>query len=383
MEIALVAGEASGDFLAAAMVRAFLKENPNARFFGIGGEKMQAAGVEIVCPMHALSVMGYVDAIFRLPALLKTRAKIKKEILKRRPLAFIGVDAPDFNLGLEKKIKSAGIPTAHFVSPSVWAWRARRVFSIAQSVDEIWTLFPHEPPIYEKVNLPAHFVGHPLADEIPFTTNNLEALKKLNLNENHPVFAFLPGSREGELVRHSFLFIQTAKALLFHLPQAQFVVPLLNDSHIQMFKNAFPEKESEAHFLFLKGKVSDALAACDVALVASGTATLEAALYKKPMVITYQLPPLNFYLAQKLLKSPWVGLPNILLQQSVVPEILQNEATPKNLSSALLELFQNEEKRKKIEEDFLRLHRTLKQNAAGKAALLLQKLVDRKNAHAL
>ena len=374
MEIAISAGETSGDALAAALVRAFLNQNPSAHFFGIGGAEMKKAGVEIIAPMEALSVMGYKDALFNLPKILKIRKRLLKEIFKRKPAAFVGVDAPDFNLRIAKTLKQKGFKTAHFVSPSVWAWRQNRVFSIAESVDEVWALFPFEPKIYEKASLPCRFVGHPLADKIPLNVDSAAARRALGFAENTPLFAFLPGSRKSEVLRHADLFIQTAKLLAQKIAGAQFVVPLPNENLSKIFADTLAKNKNACDFLIINN-AGEALAACDLALVASGTATLETALYQKPMVITYKLPPLTFWLAKKMVKTQWVGLPNVLCGEEIVPEILQNAATPENLAQSLFSFYNNKEKRQKVAQAFLTLHKTLKQNAAQNAAVFLQNLL--------
>lgn len=374
MEIAIAAGETSGDLLGASLVRAFLTKNPSAHFFGVGGREMKNAGVEIIAPMEALSVMGYKDALLNLPKILKIRKKFLKEVFKRRPAAFVGVDAPDFNLRIAKTLKKSGFKTAHFVSPSVWAWRQNRVFSIAESVDEIWALFPFEPKIYEKANLPCRFVGHPLADKIPLNVDSTAARCALGFAENTPLFAFLPGSRKSEVSRHADLFIQTATLLSQKIAGAQFVVPLPNENLTAIFAESLEKNKSACDFLLINN-AGNALSACDLALVASGTATLEAALYKKPMVITYKLPPLTFWLAQKMVKTQWVGLPNVLCNEEIVPEVLQNAATPENLASMLFSFYADREKCQKVAERFSILHQMLKQNAAQNAADALQNLL--------
>ena len=372
MEIAIVAGEPSGDLLAAELVAAFLKKNPKAHFFGIGGEKMQQVGVEIIAPMAALSVMGYKDALLNLPKILNIRKRLLKTIFKRKPSVFVGVDAPDFNLNIEKTLKNQGFKTIHWVSPSVWAWRKKRIFKIKQSVDEIWTLFPFETALYQQVNVPAYFLGHPLADKIPLKNDAFKAKEALGLNFDAPVFAFLPGSRLKEVQNHADLFVQTANVLSQKIPKAQFVVPLVNAHLTQIFEESLKRNRNRALFFLLQKQAEQALLSCDVALVASGTATLEAALYKKPMVITYKLSPLTFWLAQKMVKTKWVGLPNVLCDEEIVPEILQNAASPKNLAESLFDFYHDQEKRQKVATQFLNLHQTLKQNAAENAARRLE-----------
>lgn len=370
VRIALVAGEASGDMLGAHLIAALKKQLPNAVFFGIGGPRMQREGMESWWPMGKLSVMGYWDALKHYREIAGIRRQLKRRLLELRPDIFIGIDAPDFNLGLEKDLKSAGVPTVHYVSPSIWAWRGGRIKKIGAAVKRVLALFPMEPPLYEKAGIPVSYVGHPLADEIPLQTCRQEVREKLALPRDYPIFALLPGSRRGELEAMGDTFVQTAKLIRERfLPDAVFVVPLATRETRLMFEAAiYRQKANDIPFRLLFGHAQDAVGAADVALIASGTATLEAALIKRPMVITYKIARFSYWLMKRMAYLPWVGLPNVLCGQSVVPELLQDQATPENLAEALVKLYEDKEGGQAIEAAFAELHLQLRQNTAEKAA---------------
>ena len=369
VRIALVAGEASGDLLASHLIAALRSKLPDAVFFGIGGPKMQAQGFDAWWPMDKLSVMGYVDALKNYREIAGIRRQLKKRLLELRPDIFIGVDAPDFNLGLETDLKSAGIRTMHYVSPSIWAWRGGRIKKIARAVDRVLALFPMEPPLYEKAHIPVTYVGHPLADQIPLETKRHEVREKLGLPRDVPIFALLPGSRLGELTMLGATFVQAAKLVRERLPAAQFVVPLATRETRLLFETeVYRQQAAEVPFRLLFGHAQDALGAADVALVASGTATLEAALIKRPMVITYRIAKLSYWIMKRLAYLPYVGLPNVLAGREVVPEILQDEATPEKLAEALVKLYEDKDNAAMLDEVFSGIHRQLRQNTAEKAA---------------
>ena len=365
-----MAGEASGDLLASHLIAALKKRLPGAVFFGIGGPKMQALGFEAWWPMEKLSVMGYWDALKHYREIAGIRRQLKKRLLDLRPDVFIGVDAPDFNLGLEADLKSAGIRTIHYVSPSIWAWRGGRIKKIARAVNRVLALFPMEPPLYEKERIPVSYVGHPLADIIPLQTSKHAVREKLSLPQDCPIFALLPGSRQGELAMMADTFVQTAKAIRERfLPDALFVVPLTTrETRLQFETAIFRQQAGDVPFRLLFGHAQDALGAADVSLVASGTATLEAALIKRPMVITYKIAPFSYWIMKRLAYLPYVGLPNVLAGRFVVPEILQDEATPDNLAEALVKLYEDKENAEAIEDAFTEIHLKLRQNTAEKAA---------------
>ena len=370
VRIAMVAGEASGDLLASHLIAALKAKLPDAIFYGIGGPKMEAQGFDAWWPMENLAVMGYVDALKHYREISGIRRQLKKRLLDIRPDIFIGVDAPDFNLGLETDLKSAGIKTIHYVSPSIWAWRGGRIKKIARAVDRVLALFPMEPPLYEKERIPVTYVGHPLADIIPLETNKLAVREKLSMPRDVPIFALLPGSRKGELEMMAATFVQTAKLIReSYLPNALFVVPLTTrETRLQFEMAIYQQEAGDVPFRLLFGHAQDALGAADVSLVASGTATLEAALIKRPMVITYKIAKLSYWIMKRMAYQAFVGLPNVLAGRSVVPEILQNDATPENLAEALVKLYEDKENAEAVAAAFTDIHLQLRQNTAEKAA---------------
>ncbi|WP_306574941.1 lipid-A-disaccharide synthase [Oligella urethralis] len=342
--ITMVAGEPSGDLLAARVIEGLKAHEQGLQFRGIGGPQMQEAGLALDYPMDALSVFGYIDAIKQLPRLISIYQGFKKKTLAHAPDVFVGVDAPDFNLRLEEQLKKSGIPTVQFVSPSIWAWRYQRIEQIKRAVDHMLVLFPFEVDIYEKEGVPVTFVGHPLAQQIPKTPDARAARIRLGLDPDKPVLAILPGSRQSELKALSKVFLQTAQKLHQKYPELQFVVPLVNEARKQQFielskgitlpnLHLFEQKQAQ------QPVSRDVMEACDAALLASGTASLEMALYKKPMVIAYILSPLMVkVMAWKSGQSapllPWIGLPNILLREFAVPEHLQEAVTPEQLMAS-------------------------------------------------
>lgn len=366
----MVAGEASGDLLASHLIGALKAQMPDAVFYGIGGPKMQAQGFDAWWPMDKLSVMGYWDALKHYREIAGIRRQLKRRLLDLKPDIFIGVDAPDFNLGLETDLKAAGIKTIHYVSPSIWAWRGGRIKKIARAVNRVLALFPMEPPLYEKEGIPVTYVGHPLADIVPLETRREIVREKLAMRRDGPVFAMLPGSRVGELEMMADTFVQTAKIIVDrYLPNAQFIVPLATRETRLLFETAiYRQQANELPFRLLFGHAQDALGAADVSLVASGTATLEAALLKRPMVITYKIAKFSYWLMKRMAYLPYVGLPNVLSGRFVVPEILQDQATPENLAEALVKLYEDKDNAEAVEEAFTELHLRLRQNTADKAA---------------
>lgn len=370
VRIAMVAGEASGDLLGSHLIAALKTRLPDAVFYGIGGPKMQGQGFDSWWPMEKLSVMGYWDALKHFREIAGIRRQLKRRLLDLRPDIFIGIDAPDFNLGLETDLKSAGIRTIHYVSPSIWAWRGGRIMKIGRAVNRLLALFPMEPQIYEKERIPVTYVGHPLADIIPLQTSKQAVREKLSLPRDYPIFAMLPGSRRGELEMMAETFVETAKIIRERfLPTAIFVVPLTTRETRLQFEMAIYQKQGgDVPFRLLFGHAQDALGAADVSLVASGTATLEAAMLKRPMVITYKIAKFSYWLMKRMAYLPFVGLPNILAGRFVVPEILQDQATPENLAEALVKLYQDKDNAAAVEEAFTDLHLQLRQNTAEKAA---------------
>ena len=359
--VAIVAGEASGDLLGAALVRAVRERFPGTEFYGIAGPKMLAAGATTLVPMEKLAVRGYVEALRSLPELLRIRADLAARLAADRPDLFIGVDAPDFNLGLEARLKRAGIPTVHYVSPSIWAWRAGRLPAIGRAADRVLALFPFEPPIYEKAGIAATYVGHPLADEMPLAPDRAEARSQLRLPESATAVALLPGSRRGELEAHADLFIDTARRLAQRRPGTRFFVPLATRQTRDYFESRLYAREAQGLDLtILFGHARLAFQAADAALVASGTATLEGALARCPMVITYRVPALTYRLMMRKALLPYVGLPNILAGEFIVPELLQEHATPGNLEQAIGNWLDHKAARERLQARYATIHQQLR-----------------------
>jgi len=370
VRIAMVAGEASGDLLASHLIAVLKERLPDAQFFGIGGPKMQAQGFDAWYPLEKLAVRGYVEVLKHYREIAGIRRQLKKRLIQDPPDVFIGVDAPDFNLALEGDLKKRGIPAIHYVSPSVWAWRGGRVKKMAKAVTKVLALFPMEVPIYQREGVPVDYVGHPMADTIPLQTDKLAIREKLSLSPDIPIVALMPGSRQSELQYMADTFVQTAKVIREKfLPRAMFVVPLTTRETRLQFEHAiFRQQAGDIPFRLLFGHAQDAVGAADVVLVASGTATLEVALIKRPMVITYKMAPLSYRLMKRMAYQPYVGLPNILAGRFVVPEILQDDATPEALAEALMNLYQDKDGAKTLNEVFSDIHLQLRQNTAEKAA---------------
>ncbi|QID18020.1 lipid-A-disaccharide synthase [Nitrogeniibacter mangrovi] len=370
VRIAMVAGEASGDLLASHLLAALRMRLPNLQTFGIGGPKMAATGFEAWWPCDRLAVHGYVDALKRYRELSGIRRELLKRLLADPPDLFIGVDAPDFSLWLETRLRAKGIKTVHFVSPSIWAWRGGRIKKIRQAVDHMLCLFPFEPDIYAGAGVPATYVGHPLADEFPLHPDREAARTRLRLPVDAPVFALLPGSRESEVRNLAPLFLGAAMRLHERYPDARFVVPLATRQTREIFEGAVHEVAGEAGLPLqvLFGHAVDAMTAADVVMVASGTASLEAALLKRPMVISYRMGGLQYRLMKRMAYLPWVGLPNILCEESLVPELIQDDATPDKLADAVCAWMNHKEARLALEARFMQLHQTLRQDTASKAA---------------
>ncbi|WP_305075143.1 lipid-A-disaccharide synthase [Propionivibrio sp.] len=369
VRIAMVAGEASGDQLASHLIRALRARLPNAEFFGIGGPKMEGQGFRAWYPLEKLSVMGYVEVLRRYREISGIRKDLKRRLLADPPDVFIGIDAPDFNLWLEKALKQRGVPAIHYVSPSIWAWRGKRIHKIGASVSRILALFPFEPALYEKEGIPVTYVGHPLADMLPVDDVRSAARELLGLSPQLPVFALLPGSRQSELEYMADTFIETAKLIHEKQPGALFLVPMATRETRLLFEAALYRcnaRELPVRMLF--GHAHEAMAAADVVLVASGTATLEAALLKRPMVIAYKMASLSHRLMRRMGYLPYVGLPNILAGRFVVPEFIQDDATPENLAQALLNFLGDKATCARIGEVFRDIHLQLRQNTAEKAA---------------
>ena len=375
LKVAMVAGEASGDLLGAHLMDALKAAHPDVEFAGIGGPRMLARGFTSQVPQERLAVRGYVEVLSRLPELLRIRRTLRDTLLAEKPDVFIGIDAPDFNLGLEKWLKQAGLRTVHYVSPSVWAWRPERVVKIGDSADQVLCLFPMEKPLYDAAGVPATFVGHPLASEIDIAPDQNAMREQLGLPKAAPVFALLPGSRKSELEFMGGLYLDVARQLLARYPDAQFLVPLATRPTMDQFDQLLTRHKAwDLPIRKLFGHAQMAMIAADVVLVTSGTATLEVALTKRPMVISYKLSWLTYQLVKRKLKLPYVGLPNILAKRFVVPELLQKEATPAKLAAAVANLYQNTEARDEVISTFTELHRSLQQDSARLAAQAILKL---------
>ncbi|KVW93386.1 lipid-A-disaccharide synthase [Thiobacillus denitrificans] len=374
MDLGVVAGEASGDLLGAHFIAALKQRHPGLRAAGIAGPRMVEAGVEAVYPSDKLAVNGYVEVLRHLPELLWIRSRITRYFLRERPRVFVGIDAPDFNFTLEAKLKQAGIPTVHFVSPSIWAWRPERIHRIRQAVSHMLVVFPFEAQIYRDAGIPVTYVGHPLADVIPLQPDTAAARMTLGLAAG-PVIALLPGSRLSEVTRHARLMLDAAVRIRQRHPDAQFVLPAANAAAARLVRQAM--QGLDLPLRVLDGQSHTALAACDVALVASGTATLEAALFKKPMVITYRVPALTAYLMRKKALLPWIGLPNILARDFVVPERVQEAATPENLANDALAWLDDAPRREAVIETFRAMHLSLRQDASARIAKALEPYLER------
>jgi lipid-A-disaccharide synthase len=363
MKIGIVAGEASGDLLGSMLIDALKEARPDLQFVGIAGPRMQSSGARSWYPMEKLAVRGYVEVLKNLRELIGIRNGLTRRLIEERPAFFIGIDAPDFNLALESRLKAAGIPAIHYVSPSLWAWRGERIHAIKRSVDHMITLFPFEAPIYENAGVPVSYVGHPIADAIPLKSQREDAREQLKLKPEGLYIALLPGSRQTELHYHAELFVDTAKRLANQYPDARFLVPLATRETRELFDAArYKCKAEQLPLNILFGHSQMALAAADVALVASGTATLEAALLGCPHVITYRMSPLTWRMMKKKALLPYVGLPNILARQFIVPEILQDDATPENLATALGNLLEHKRLRAAMKRTFGEIHVSLRKD---------------------
>jgi lipid-A-disaccharide synthase len=366
--IGIVAGEPSGDLLGAHLIHALREHLPEARFVGIAGPRMVEQGAETLFPMEKLAVRGYVEVLRHYFEILGIRRKVARHFLRQPPALFIGIDAPDFNLELERRLKRAGTPTVHYVSPSIWAWRGGRIHQIRRAVSKILTLFPFEAPLYEKAGVPVAYVGHPLADMLSTYPGVQEMRAQLRLPLAAPVVALLPGSRVSELKLMADLFIATAARVAEAIPDVLFLVPMANRQTKVLFEAALYRTTAALNLNIMFGHAHEAMAAADVVLAASGTATLEAALLKRPMVITYRVPRLSAWLMKKQGYLPYVGLPNILAGELIVPELLQDDATPDKLAAALLGLLRDKNARVRLEGHFDTMLQALRQNTAARLA---------------
>ncbi len=377
MRIGIVAGEASGDLLGAGLISAIRQHYPHAAFEGVAGPQMINAGAQTLFPMERLSVMGFSEVFGRLRELLDIRSQLAGHFMANPPDVFIGIDAPDFTLGLERRLHKVGIKTVHYVSPSVWAWRQRRVKKIVKSTDLMLTLFPFEAEFYREHHMSVHFVGHPLADLIPMQPDQAAARRALGVAVEGEVLALLPGSRSTELKYLAAPFIDTARWLRLHRPNLHIVVPLVNKERRAQFQSILAGVPEPPHMTLVDGRAREVMAAANVVLLASGTASLEAMLLKRPLVVAYRMAPFSYWLAKRLLKVKSVSLPNLLANEILVPELLQDEATPDRLGQAVLHYFENPQAAAEVMGRFNEIHHELRQDASQQAARAVLELIGR------
>jgi len=378
--IAISVGEASGDLLGAHLIRAIKQRRPDAKFIGIGGERMIAEGFETLFDMEELSVMGLVEVLKHLPRLLKIRRSIIEQLSALKPDIFIGIDAPDFNLDVELKLKQQGIKTIHYVSPSVWAWRQKRVYKIAAATNLVLAFLPFEKAFYDRFNVPCRFIGHTMADAIPLKPNRDDACQLLNLDPAQRYVAMLVGSRGSEVEFLSEPFLQTAQLLHQRYPDVKFLVPLINQKRRQQFEQIKQRVAPELDMILLDGNARAAMITAEATLLASGTAALEAMLCKSPMVVGYRMKPFTYFLAKRLVKTKYVSLPNLLADEMLVPELIQEDCNPTNLAEKL-SLYLSEDKsavqnRHVLLQRFAELHQMIQCNADQQAAQAVIDLLE-------
>ena len=379
--IAIIAGEVSGDILGAGLIHALKARYPHAKFIGIGGERMLAEGFETLFDMEELSVMGLVEVLKHLPRLLKIRRSIIEQLSALKPDVFIGIDAPDFNLNVELKLKQQGIKTIHYVSPSVWAWRQKRVYKIAAATNLVLAFLPFEKAFYDRFNVPCRFIGHTMADAIPLKPNREEACQLLNLDPTQRYVAILVGSRGSEVEFLSEPFLQTAQLLYQRYPDVKFLVPLINQKRRQQFEQIKQHVAPELDMILLDGNARAAMITAEATLLASGTAALEAMLCKSPMVVGYRMKPFTYFLAKRLVKTKYVSLPNLLADEMLVPELIQEDCNPTKLTEKL-SLYLSEDKsavqnRHVLLQRFAELHQRIQCNADQQAAQAVIDLLER------
>ncbi|CAM3689244.1 lipid-A-disaccharide synthase [Parendozoicomonas haliclonae] len=375
LTFALVAGEASGDILGAGLIRELKQRCPDARFVGIGGPLMIAEGFETLFPMERLSVMGLVEVLGRLKELLHIRKTLRDSLLAEPPAVFIGIDAPDFNLPLERKLHDAGIKTIHYVSPSVWAWRRKRILKIREGVDHMLCLLPFETDVYQEYGVPATFIGHPLANQIPLEPDVASARQKLGVDEADTVVGLLPGSRGGEVKQLAPLFLDAAAELQKLRPGLRFLVPCANSQRRAQIEALLQERPDELSVQLFDGCSHEVMTASDALLMASGTAALEGLLHKKPMVISYRMNALTFWLLSRLVTVESVSLPNLLAGEKIIPELLQDDATVEALTKATLAALEDSENNRRLQEHYRAIHLQLRQDASIKAADVVMNVI--------
>jgi lipid-A-disaccharide synthase len=380
LRVGLVAGEASGDTLGAGLIHALRRLAPDAEFFGVAGPKMRAAGCEVWEPSESLAVMGLFEILRDLPRLLRLLGRLRRSFIDARPDVFVGIDAPDTNLRLARHLHAAGIPTVQYVSPQVWAWRQSRVHSIRESIDLVLCLLPFEKRFYDEQHVAAEFVGHPLADAIPLNVDRSQARADLDLPAHAQIVALLPGSRRGEVTRLAGDFARTAKWLAAQRPELEFVAPMANALVADVFAAALERLAPLVRVRLLDGHAQAALIAADVVLVASGTASLEAALCKRPMVVVYRLGAMTVWVLKRLnlVKSKFFAQPNLLADRRVVGEYFQAEIVPESIGAELLMWLDETPRREALLQEFLRVHVALKRDASARAAQAVFALVNRR-----
>jgi lipid-A-disaccharide synthase len=373
LHVGILAGESSGDILGSGLMHALRQLHPDLRFTGIGGSLMQQQGLVSRVPMERLSVMGLVEPLKRLPELLRIRRDIVRHFGNDRPDVFIGIDSPDFNLGVERRLREQGIRTVHYVSPTVWAWRQRRIHKIAAAANLVLTLFPFEVDFYRQHKIAVSFVGHPLADDIPLEPDRTQARAVLGVSGPGKVLALLPGSRQGEVARMGPVFLQTAALLAKQHPDMQFLLPCASAERRQQLQALLPANLLRVHLLDGQSRV--AMAAADAVLLASGTAALEAMLLKRPMLVCYKMAPLSYAIISRMLKVPYFSLPNLLAGEPLVEELVQDAVTADNLTTKVLALLQPDARQQRLGERYREIHRTLLGGASNKAAHAVLHLV--------
>lgn len=384
LRIGIVAGEASGDILGAGLIKSIKSLHPNAEFEGIGGPLMIAEGFNTLFPMERLSVMGFIEPFKRLPELLGMRKTVRQHFIANPPDLFLGIDSPSFNLDLEMALRKKAILTAHYVSPQIWAWRQGRVKKIAKAVDHMLTLFPFEQEIYQKNNIPVTFVGHPLADQFPInpeviSSNKCDARKRLEYHSDDILIALMPGSRGSEVKRLGEIFIACAQWCLQHNPELKFIIPAASSQRKKQLSDMLALKAVDLPIQLIDGQSHDAMMAADIVLMASGTTTLEALLLRRPMVVAYRMSAFSYALISRMLKTPFISLPNVLAGEALVPEILQENVQPQVLGELLIELLEKEEVRQKLMDRFTDIHLQLRKNASERAAQVLLSMIGESN----
>jgi lipid-A-disaccharide synthase len=375
LRIGIVAGEASGDILGGGLLRALHERVPNLEIRGVGGDRMLAQGLRSEFPMERLSIMGLVEVLGRLPELLRRRRNLAQALIDFKPDLFIGIDAPDFNLDLEGKLRDAGIPTVHYVSPSVWAWRRKRIFKIMKTTDLMLTLLPFEARFYEEQGMPVCFVGHPLANEFPLEPDMVAARHELGISQQGQYVALLPGSRGGEVKQLAVPFLETARWLKAQRPDLRFIIPSANERRHEQLQVILDTQFADLEVELVPGNSRQVMTASDVILIASGTATLEAMLCKKPMVVAYRMAPLTYRILSRLIKSRYISLPNLLAGESLVPEVLQDKVKPEVLGPMLLQSLENTAETERLVSRFTALHELLRRDADQRAAEAVLALV--------